>query len=64
MPKISTRHRIKLKIRWSSTRETHCLYEITLKVTGQATAAKENSSCLRSTNIAQGAAGGGPGSLC
>lgn len=33
------------------------------KVTGQATAAKENSSCLRSTNIAQGAAEGGPRSL-
>lgn len=34
-----------------------------LKVTGRATAAKENSSCLRSTNIAQGATEGGSKSV-
>lgn len=56
----SNKNQIKLNKRNSF---LHELYTLTLKVTGQATAAKENSSCLRSTNIEQGAAEGGSESL-
>lgn len=39
------------------------MYALTLKVTGRALQAKENSSCLRRTNIEQGATEGGSKSL-
>lgn len=41
---------------------TNCTH-LPLKVTGLATPAKENSSCLRSSNIAQGATEGGSKAL-
>lgn len=65
MHKISTWHWTKKEL-GKVKQQTHCLHELhmlTLKVTGGATAAKENSSCLRRANIVQGAAEGGSKAL-